>query len=269
MAIDKFVKEVWEKDLTTTIRRRYGDQSSNSYSNFFSAQDLHIQGPDQHEPERIQQLRPLLEDLCRHMSSNSATSSDCEKQALSDEAIDQSFRQHIKEIGHRLKAADPWRTEKDWKPEPANEMLLNAPSVTTLSAIDDWSSTPEIPPSLQSLSQKVLMNDLRQSLVGAKATAAFCCGASVAFREFTSQGSATYHTKIPPVTVRWDDQHQAYGKVVFSQASSGDPVFRKALEQLCHASQPASFGWGGETVLDGRWSFPAYISLPSLRLQCV
>jgi hypothetical protein len=251
VAIDKFVKEVCEKDLRATMIRKYRNEIDCYPSNFFGAH--YLRDPDKHEPDRIQQLRPLLLELCNSISPSTPTLSGGAKKTLQDGVVDQIVRQHLKEIGDRFSEDRLMHREKDWKPEPANQKLLDVPKpVTTLSAINDWSSAPAVPPSLQSLSEKVLMNDLRQSLVGAKATAAFCCGGSIGFREIASDGHASCHAEVAPVTVRWEDQHTEHGKVVFSQASSGDPTFRRALEQLCVASEPASFGRGGENVFDGK-----------------
>ena len=186
------------------------------------------------------------------LSSNTLESTGREKLVVSDEAVDSLVREHSEEIGQRFLAATDRMYDKTWKPEPANRPLLDAPKLTTLSAINDWSSKSDEAPSLKSLSEKALMTDIRSSLEGAKASAAFCCGGSVAFRGLRAGRSPTCLAEVAPVTLRWDANRSGSSNVVFHQASSADPQFRNALEDLCRASEPASFGRGGETVFDGR-----------------
>jgi hypothetical protein len=169
--------------------------------------------------------------------------------------VGEIVRRHLREIWDRFdERTVHFLGRTKWEPEPANQIFLDVPKpVTTLSAISDWPSSPEVPSSLKRMSEKALMNSIRQSLVGAKASAAFCCGGSIAFQGLDLGRHQIVQAAVAPVTLRWDDKQAAgCGKVVFSEAGSGDPQFQQALQQLCHASEPASFGRGGETVFDGK-----------------
>jgi hypothetical protein len=231
--------------------KRYGTNNNNNdecYPDFFRGRsELY----DSDEPSHLRQLSLLLVEFCRNMSPR-AQEAASENQALSDEAVDAIVMRHLMEIGDQLKVTWRDRIGSHWKPEPPNRIFLDAPKPrTTLSAINDWPSTSEEPLSLKTLSEKALLKSIRCSLVGAKASAAFCCGGSVAFSEAGCGKDAKVYTGVAPVTLRWDDKHTACGKVTFSQTSSTDAQFQQSLEQLCLASEPASFGRGGETVLDG------------------
>jgi hypothetical protein len=202
-------------------------------------------------------LRPLLVELCKSIAPKPLDPSGIEQQDFTDEEIDDIVCRHMKEIGDRFRVATQLPFRKEWPPEPSNQVFLDVTNPqTTLSAISDWSSTPRAPPSLQMLSQKAVMGSIRESLVGAKASAAFCCGASVPFRASDVETHTTRLAEVAPVTVHWDDKQAGPGSMVFSRASSEDPQFHQALEELCQASEPASFGRGGETVFDG--TFPRH-----------
>jgi hypothetical protein len=187
----------------------------------------------------------LLEKLCTTISPETLPSSNREKETLSEEPVDDIVRRHLREIWDRFDEPTVYffgRTK--WEPEPTNQIFLDVPKpVTTLSAISDWPSSPEVPSSLKRLSEMALMNSIRQSLVGAKASAAFCCGASISFQGLDLERHQIGQAAVAPVTLRWDGKQAAgYGKVVFSEACSGDPQFQQALQKLCHASEPASCG---------------------------
>ena len=206
----------------------------------------------------MQRLRPHLEELYKKIAYDNLQRSAAEHQGPSEDAIEDMVRRHREEIGERfheaLQSRD--RVDEKWEPEPGNKVFLAAPKpVTTISAINDWSAAPNPPCSLRSLSQKVIMDGLRQSLVGAKAKAAFCCGGSVAFRKTGLDGWEGLQPAVAPVTIHWDSKQSGARKIVFSHESSRDPQFAEDLEQLCRASEPASFGRGGETVRDGKYLF--------------
>ena len=247
------MKNVRDQGLTAAILRKYADDNINSRHNFFCTRLL--QDTEGAEPDQLRQLQPLLVELCKNISSKTLESSGTDQEDFTEDRVDEIVRQHLVEIGYHFTVWRYYPWGKIWEPEPANQAFLNAPRpITTLSAINDWSSGSETPSSLKSLSQNSLMNSIRQSLVGAKASAAFCCGGSVAFSDVGLQPPTNQYAEMGPVTLRWDGKQSIAGKLVFSQASSGDPQFYKALEQLCDASELASFGRGGETVFDGKRS---------------
>ncbi len=173
------MEQVRGNNLLKTLKRKYADP--NGGSSIF----LEEPGPD--EPENLRQLNHLLVEFCERVSPEMLQSSTTVEQDVPGEAVDEIVRHHLNKIGRRFDAASRGHAKKS-KPEPSNRIFLEVPKVvTTLSAISDWPSTPKVQPSLKSLTQNVLINDIRQSLVGAKASAAFCCGGSVAFSEGASE----------------------------------------------------------------------------------
>lgn len=83
---------------------------------------------------------------------------DNEQQTQSDDTVDQAVLTHFAEIEDRFHARNLSPNEKICIPN-RNRMFRQAAkySNTTLNAIDDWPSASKIPPSLQSLSQKVFI----------------------------------------------------------------------------------------------------------------
>lgn len=237
------MKELGQKDLVTTMARKYTNETLMCLSHIFGRPSSIL--PEADEKDRLEQLKPLIVEFCKTV---------CPEMDSTHEAIEKIVQHHLVEIKYAIDSElRRYYGRNNFKAEPANQIFLDAPKrMTTLSAINEWSSTCEAPPSLKNLSHKALMNGIRHSVVGAKASAAFCCGGSVAFYAASREKQSTYQAESAPVTLRWDDQQIGNGKIVFSQASSADPVFSKNLEQLCRASQPASFGRGGESVFDGR-----------------
>jgi hypothetical protein len=202
-------------------------------------------------------LRPLLVEFCKSIASKTLESSGSEQQDFTDEEIDEIVLRHLNEIANCFQSATHVRRGPGWTPEPANQIFVYAPKPQpTPSAINNWSSRPGAP-SLKTHSQKGFMGSIRESLVGAKASAAFCCGGSVSFRGLDYSDMKRHPRRpaeVAPVAIRWDDKHGGPASIVFSQASSEDADFHKALEKLCQASEPASFGRGGETVFASQYS---------------
>jgi hypothetical protein len=210
------------------------------------------------DPPLARKLRPLLLEFCKSIVPNTPESSGSGQQDLTDDEIDEIVRLHLKEMKKRLGIVTQgcnWRSEPPtMQPEPANQLFLNAPKPQpTPSAIENWASKPGAD-SLKTQSQKALMGSIRESLVGAKAVAAFCCGGSVAFRGSEMERHPKRLAEVAPVTIRWDDKHGWPASMIFSETSSENPDFHTALEKLCQASEPASFGRGGETVFDSKLS---------------
>jgi len=242
IAIDELLKKALEKNLTGTLLGKYNEGARGR------------RRPGEQRRARVQALRPLLVEFCKSIAPKSLESSGSEQQDFTDADIDEIVRRHLKEISKRFSIPSKIAEGPGWKPESANQMFVYAPGPQpTPSAISNWASEPGAE-SLKTQSQKALMGSIRKSLVGAKAAAAFCYGGSVAFRGPHMERHARRLAEVAPLAIRWDDKHGGSARMVFSEASSEDPDFHKALEKLCQASEPASFGRGGETVFDGKFS---------------
>jgi hypothetical protein len=267
VAIDRLVKELREKWLLDVFNKRYGDDGRRDYG--FCLAGI-PDASEEEQTERNLRLIALITEFSKSASPERFDYNGSEQQDPPEEVVDQIVRQNLEAIRGCFEATRYWRDNSVSKPEPANEVFLNAPKLgTTLSAINDWSSTSEAK-SLKHLSEKALIEGLRDSLVGAKATAAFCCGGSVPFREPGFGRPIIRQPEVEPVTLRWDNQEPESSKIVFSAMSSALPGFQEALDKLCHASEPASFGRGDETVYDGELTFfkMPYVLVKTRFLSC-
>lgn len=108
--------------------------------------------------------------------------------------------------------------------------------------------------SLQQIVEGRLLGQLTDAVTGYQATANFSCSGLVPIdvRSTTRYGDFT-STKTPitspPVTLRWDaPTGDVSGKITFPVPDGK----QKILEQLVKDCQPATFGYGGENILDHR-----------------
>jgi hypothetical protein len=108
--------------------------------------------------------------------------------------------------------------------------------------------------SLQQVAERQLFSRLTDAVTGYQATANFSFGGSIPidirsttrYGDFTSTKTAITS---PPVIVRWDAPNgDLSGKITFPVPSEKASV----LEGLVKDCQPATFGYGGENVLDER-----------------
>jgi hypothetical protein len=139
--------------------------------------------------------------------------------------------------------------------------------------------------SLQAMAEEKLLNQLSEAVEGYEATANFSCGGSVPvdvrsttrYGDFTSRKTPVWpsqaapicltsrlaiislkqtsrvnvecrsHLHLTPVIVRWDSLNgDVSGKISFPVATGKEA----SLQQLVKDCQPATFGFGGENVLD-------------------
>lgn len=108
--------------------------------------------------------------------------------------------------------------------------------------------------SLHEMVEGNLLQQLTEAVTGYQATANFSCGGSIPidvqgttrYGDFTSEKT---RVSSPPVTIRWDaPSGDVSGKVTLPITNAED----KSLVQLAKDCQPATFGFGGENVLDER-----------------
>lgn len=250
------MRDVRAKGLTDTLKRRYSKANPNPNSKFLTGH--YARATDDNEPQRIRDLALVLEEFSKSISPEIGESCCDEQQALLDDTVDQVVLNHFEEIEDRFETTGFGSAGEHWKKaQPSNRIFLEAgnSSKAILKAIDDWSSASGVPSSLQSLSQKVFIRGLRQSLEGAKAAAAFCCGDSVAFRDGNLERHGTNFFEAPPVRLQWNHHETNNGGVVFSETSSLAPEFQKTVRRLYHASNLACFGRDGQTVFNGKYVF--------------
>jgi hypothetical protein len=105
--------------------------------------------------------------------------------------------------------------------------------------------------SLQQMAEGRLIGQLTDAVIGYQATANFFCDGLVPIdiRSTTRYGDFT-STKTPimspPVITRWDAKRDLSSKITFPVPEGKQEV----LEELANDCQPATFGYGGENILD-------------------
>ena len=101
-------------------------------------------------------------------------------------------------------------------------------------------------------SNTALLQELASAVQGHAATATFACGGSVPFSDLSTGnlGSGAQNL-FPSVTLRWDskDEWMKQSKITFPLPPRDD-VSRSMLSRLLHHCEPATFGVGGQDVLD-------------------
>lgn len=101
-------------------------------------------------------------------------------------------------------------------------------------------------------SNTALLQKLASAVDGHAATATFACGGSVPLSDLSTDnlGSGA-QTLLPSVTLRWDskDAYMNQSKITFPLPHLDD-VSRSMLSRLLHHCEPATFGVGGQDVLD-------------------
>ncbi|KAH6680481.1 hypothetical protein B0J14DRAFT_648860 [Halenospora varia] len=109
--------------------------------------------------------------------------------------------------------------------------------------------------SLAAIAEEHLMTQLEDAVAGYNAAANFCCGGSIPIAAPNSTASRRYGDftstlspiTSPPVIIRWDDKNgDLGGKISFPVPEGKESV----LEKLVKDCNPATFGYGGENVLD-------------------
>lgn len=97
-----------------------------------------------------------------------------------------------------------------------------------------------------------LLRKLSSAVNGHAAAATFACGGSVPASDLPTgklEFGLGQEEIFPSVTLRWDNSQSAGASISFPLRLH-DNVSRRSLEDLCHISQPATFGLGGRDVLD-------------------
>ena len=135
--------------------------------------------------------------------------------------------------------------------------------------------------SLTGMAEDRLLHILRQSLSANARTATFACGGNVYFRGQRSvelswieahanprprvSEDSTKCNEIEPIQVRFGESGKGV-KVLFPLDGSGPD---SELDQLISACQPATFGRGGENVMDEvRWDFNFHLCRRGLTTVC-
>ena len=96
-----------------------------------------------------------------------------------------------------------------------------------------------------------LLRTLSAAVNGHAATATFACGGSVPVVDdkLLEPGKPAIS---PPVKIRWDDDLQNNASITFPPPQE-DAAFRERLQALLHKCDPATFGLGGQDVLDEQY----------------
>ena len=104
-------------------------------------------------------------------------------------------------------------------------------------------------------SNTALLQKLASAVNGHAATATFACGGSVPLSDLsTGNFGSGAQNLFPSVTLRWDskDAYMRQSKLTFPLPHHDD-VSRSMLSRLLHHCEPATFGVGGQDVLDERY----------------
>ncbi len=100
--------------------------------------------------------------------------------------------------------------------------------------------------------QDQIFSRLKICLESQKSEAAFCCGGSSKINDTLSK-SDVESKEAPPVILHWASGDQkTVQKVVFSQGITGEDDFKNHIQHLAESCQPASFGKGGQAIMDGK-----------------
>lgn len=97
--------------------------------------------------------------------------------------------------------------------------------------------------SLVSMAQEKVLNDLKSSIAEHGRTATFACGGSIPFKGSGSDNSRLASTD--PTQIRFGEQDRGIPVTLPADTASSKP-----LQQLLAACTPASFGRGGDEVVD-------------------
>ncbi len=96
----------------------------------------------------------------------------------------------------------------------------------------------------------ILLRKLSFAVNGHAVAATFACGGSLPASDLpTGKFGPGQQNVSPSVTLRWDSQQYTAASLSFPLPLH-DAVSHRRLRDLCHVSQPATFGIGGRDVLD-------------------
>lgn len=121
---------------------------------------------------------------------------------------------------------------------------------------EDMDKTSKKVRTLTEMAEKRVLDQLKEAVTGYQATANYCCGGSIPISATASQpnaerpGTSKIPITSPPTVLRWDipDNDGLSKKVQFPLLEVSDS--NSSLEDLLAACAPATFGLGGEDVLD-------------------
>lgn len=92
---------------------------------------------------------------------------------------------------------------------------------------------------------------LKDFIEGTRCSASFACGGTISIGYFTQEDNPGPSRVSPPVTIGWSDEPTIAFSGKLMLPLNDTPVSNAdALQQLVQACSPATFGRGGEDVLD-------------------
>ena len=96
----------------------------------------------------------------------------------------------------------------------------------------------------------ILLRKLSSAVNGHAATATFACGGSIPISGLPTVGTGGQNV-FPPVTLRRDrSEPNKCRSITFPLPGNDRQISYQQLQLLMHACQPATFGFGGQDVLD-------------------
>ncbi len=136
----------------------------------------------------------------------------------------------------------------------SHDEFLNAVKARQgLLAIELWGRK-HISSPLHVQAQRAALEDLKHTVVGAKASASFSCGGFVTIsNDIAVNSAATRKAVAPPVVLHWDTSDDQSRKIIFGSESSETAETQTTIQEMCNSCQLASFGRQGQDVYD-----PAY-----------